>query len=74
MVYKHALLYFDVLQNPPENLKRPKVIKKPIKTLSLEETCKVDSVVYIITGKAVWELTYGHGWRQIEVRRITADF
>ncbi len=71
-LYKHALLYFDVSQNPLENLKRPKVIKKPIKTLSLEEACKVDSVVCIIAERAVWQLTFGHGWRQIEVRRITA--
>ncbi len=72
MLYKHALLFFDVPQNPLENLKRPKVTKKPIKTLSLKEACKVDSVIDIIAEKVAWELTFGHGWRQVEVRRITA--
>lgn len=72
MLYKHALLFFDVPQNPLENLKGPRVIKKPLRTLSLKEVDKVDSVIPTITEKVVWELTVGHGWRQIEVRRITA--
>ncbi|GAI09136.1 unnamed protein product, partial [marine sediment metagenome] len=37
-----------------------------------KEACTVDSVIYIIAERVVWELTFGHGWRQIEVRRITA--
>jgi len=72
MLYKHALRFFEIPQNPLDNLERPTITQKPIRTLSLEEVCKVDSVVYIITERAVWELTFGHGWRQIEVRRITA--
>lgn len=72
MLYKHALLFFDVPQNPLENLKRPKVTKKPIKTLSLQEACKVNSVIYTTAERVAWELTFGHGWRQVEVRRITA--
>ena len=71
-LYKHALLFFDIRQNPLENLKRPKVTKKPIRTLSLEEVGKVDSVIDTIAERAAWELTVGHGWRQVEVRRVTA--
>jgi len=72
MLYKHALQFFGIPDNPFDNLERPAITHKPIKTLSLEEACKVDAVVDLITERVVWELTFGHGWRQIEVRRITA--
>jgi len=72
MLYTHALQFFAVSENPLDNLGRPTITHRPIQTLSLEEACRVDSVVDIITERAVWELTCGHGWRQIEVRRITA--
>ena len=72
MLYRHASRFFGIIENPFDTLERPTSTHKPIKTLSLEEACKVDAVVYIITERVVWELTFGHGWRQIEVRRITA--
>ncbi|MCK4786511.1 MAG: hypothetical protein KAV87_22320 [Desulfobacteraceae bacterium] len=72
MLYQHASHFFGIPQNPVDNLERPTITQKPIQTLSLKEACKVDAVVYSITERAVWELTFGHGWRQIEVRRITA--
>ncbi|MFC2068539.1 tyrosine-type recombinase/integrase [Chloroflexota bacterium] len=72
MLYKHATRFFGILQNPIEDLERPEVTEKKIRALSLEEAYKVDSVVHTIRERAVWQLTFGHGWRQIEVRRITA--
>jgi len=72
LLYKHAVRFFGIPDNPFDNLERPVVTQKPIRTLSLKESCKVDSVVDTITERAVWELTFGHGWRQIEVRRITS--
>ncbi len=72
LLYKHALQFFGISDNPFDNLERPTITHKPIKTLSVEEAYKVDTVVYIITERVVWQLTFGHGWRQIEVRRITA--
>jgi len=72
MLYKHAFCLFGIPQNPLDNLERPTVTQEPIQTLSLEEACKVTLVIYTLTERVVWELTFGHGWRQIEVRRITA--
>jgi len=72
ILYKHAFCLFGIPQNPLDNLERPTVTQKPIQTLSLEEACKVTLVIYTLTERVVWELTFGHGWRQIEVRRITA--
>ena len=71
-LYEHALHFFDVPKNPLKNLKRPKVVGLPIRTLSLEEVYRVNLVIYTITEEVVWQLTVGHGWRQVEVRRITA--
>ena len=72
MLYKHAAKHFGVIDNPLDGLERPVISHKPIETLTLEEVCRVDAAVGTITERAVWELALGHGWRQIEVRRITA--
>lgn len=72
MLYKHAGKHFGVIDNPFDGLERPDISHKPIETLTLEEVCRVDAAVGTIRDRAVWELTVGHGWRQIEVRRITA--
>jgi len=72
MLYKHAAKHFGVIDNPLDGLERPVISHKPIRTLTLEEVCRVDAAVGTITERVVWELTLGHGWRQIEVRRITA--
>jgi len=71
ILYKHASRSFGILENPLDNLERPIIYHKAIRTLSIEEAYIVDSVVNTITERAVWEMTFGHGWRQIEVRRIT---
>ena len=72
MLYEHASSFFGIPDNPFENLERPTVTQKQIRTLTLVEASKVDLVIITVTERAVWELTFGHGWRQIEVRRITA--
>ena len=72
MLYEHAMQLFEIPVNPLSSLERPTITHKPIQTLSLKEACMVDSVVDTITERVVWELTVGHGWRQIGVRRITA--
>jgi len=72
LLYKHAARFFGISDNPFDNLEPPIVTHKPIQTLSLKEAYMVDLVVDTITERAVWELTFGHGWRQIEVRRNTA--
>jgi len=72
LLYKHAVRFFGVSENPFDNLERPTITHKPIRTLSLAEVGKVDKVIETVTERVVWELLVGHGWRQIEVRRITA--
>ena len=71
-LYKHAERCFEISTNPFDNLDRPRATKKPIWTLSIEEVYKVGRTLQNDTERAVWELVCGHGWRQIEVRRITA--
>jgi len=72
MLYKHASRFFGILENPFENLERPGVTLSQIQTLSLTEAFRVNTVVNTIIETVVWEMTCGHGWRQIEVRRIMA--
>jgi len=72
MLYEHAMQFFEIPRNPLGSLERPTITHQPIRTLSLEEVCQVDAVICPITERVIWELTVGHGWRQIEVRRITA--
>ena len=72
MLYEHAILFFGIETNPLRSLERPTITHQPIQTLSLEEVYHVNAVICLITERVIWELTVGHGWRQIEVRRITA--
>jgi integrase len=72
MLYKHVSQLFGIPENPMDNLERPTFTNKPIQTLSLKEVYKVAMVTYTLTERVVWEMALGHGWRQIEVRRITA--
>ena len=73
MLYQHAVDRFGMAKNPLKGVDRPRVTKKPIKTLSLEQVVLVDSTPQTLTERAAWELLIGHGWRQVEVRRITAE-
>jgi len=71
-LYKHAERYFKIPTNLFDDLDRPRATKKPIQTLSLAEVDKVGGTLQTDTERAAWELLCGHGWRQIEVRRVTA--
>ena len=73
MLYRHAVNRFGMAKNPLKGVDRPRVTKKPIKTLSLEQVVLVDSTPQTPPERAAWELLAGHGWRQVEVRRITAE-
>ena len=72
MLYKHCVEHMGILHNPVEELDRPIVNKKPINTLLLSEVRRVNDSIENTKEKAVWQLLVGHGWRQIEVRRIEA--
>jgi len=63
LLYKHAVRFFGVSENPFDNLERPAITHKPIRTLSLAEVGKVDEVIETVTERVVWELLVGHGWR-----------
>ena len=72
MLYEHAVKRFGLHHNPMSELERTLVSLKPIRTSAL------DQVRILLTGaqdpaeQAALELLLGHGWRQIEVRRVTA--
>jgi integrase len=63
---------FGLSTNPLDGLPSPIVRKKPIKTLSWEELRALDAVPETDRERAVVELLAGHGFRQIEVLRVTA--
>ena len=72
MLYDHAVKRFGLDCNPVRELERPLVSHKPIRTLSLDRARRLFQAAQTTQEKAVLELLEGHGWRQIEVRRITA--
>ncbi len=72
MLYQHAVHYFGLLKNPLEGVPMPVVHKRPIHTLSLEEVARLGKTPETDTEMAVWEILLGHGWRQVEARRILA--
>jgi integrase len=72
MLFEHAVRFFDLPRNPLSGLNRPRVIHKPIKTLTLDEIGVLDSAPKSLTERVALDLLIGHGWRQIEVRRIVA--
>jgi len=70
MLYQHAVHHFGLPKNPLEGVSLPEVRKKPIHTLTLEEVALLDRTPETTTERAAWEVLLGHGWRQIEGRRI----
>jgi site-specific recombinase XerD len=72
MLYEHAMRFFGMVQNPLEWLERPEVIKKPIRTLSMEQGRLLDSTPGTLKERVVLDLMFGHGWRGVEVRRVLA--
>ena len=72
MLYQHAVRHFGLPKNPLEGVPRPVVHKKPIRTLTLKEVALLDTTPETTTERAAWEILQGHGWRQVEARRILA--
>jgi len=72
MLYTHAVKSFGLRQNPMDKLERIMITHKPIRTLSFKQGQILIKVTETLPEKAALELLYGHGWRQVEVLRITA--
>jgi integrase len=72
MLYGHAVQRFGLLKNPVAELEKPIVTRKPVKTLSLELIQALNRTPTNILERTALDLLKGHGWRQIEVRRVQA--
>ncbi|MBA7688610.1 hypothetical protein ES703_97095 [subsurface metagenome] len=72
MLYQHAVHRFGLPKNPLEGVPRPEIRKQPIHTLTLEEVALLDRTPETTTERMAWEILLGHGWRQVEARRILA--
>ena len=72
MLYEHAVRRFGLAKNPVQEVERPLITHKPIKTLSLEQARALFKAAETDLERAALELLLGHGWRQIEVRRLLA--
>jgi integrase len=72
MLYRHASEKFN-MPNPIAGLPRPRIKHRPVKTLSLIEAGLLDTTPDTVRDRTALDLLLGHGWRQVEVRRITAD-
>ncbi len=72
MLYEHAVVNLGWPSNPLDVLGRPIVTKRPFKTLPLEQVREIDNTPDSLTERVCLDLLLGHGWRQVEVRRILA--
>ena len=72
MLYVHATRRFGLKYNPVAELERPLVTHKPVKTLSLEQLRALNPTPEDLMERTALDLLSGHGWRQIEVRRVQA--
>jgi integrase len=70
MTYEHAVRRFSLAKNPVAELERPLVTHKPIKTLSLNQVRLMNKTTETPEERVALDLLLGHGWRQIEVRRV----
>jgi integrase len=72
MLYDHATKCFGLSRNPMIELERPLVSHKSIRTLTMDQLGTLMQSPRGLMEQAAAELLAGHGWRQIEVRRILA--
>jgi integrase len=72
MLYTHAVRRCGLPKNPVAELERPLITHKPIKTLSLEQVRLLVPTPQTPEERLALDLLLGHGWRQIEFRRILA--
>ena len=70
MLYKHVVRFFGMARNPLEALERPQVTKKPISALSVDQVLALNETPQTAAERVVLDLLLGHGWRQVEVRRV----
>ncbi len=69
----HACKVMSVIQsNPLDRVPRPRIHHRPITTLSIQDVASVNALPMTLRQRVVWDLLAGHGWRQVEVLRITA--
>jgi integrase len=59
------------IKNPLTGLPRPEITGKPISVLTLEQVRRLLALDMPDRNRIILELMVGHGWRQVEVRRIT---
>lgn len=73
MLSKHTTRFFGMAKNPMLGLERPQVTERPIKTLSLQMVERLNNTPKTLAERVALDMLLGHGWRQVEVRRILAD-
>jgi len=61
------------ISNPLIGLPLPQITRKAIKVLSLAQVAILVDLDVSDRDRVILELLVGHGWRQVEVRRITAE-
>jgi len=72
MLYKHASEKFHV-PNPLTGLPRPNIKHRPVKVTTLAEARVLNATPTTLRERVILDMLLGHGWRQIELRRITAE-
>ena len=71
-LYKHAVKQFSFPANPFDGIPRPQVHGKPVVSLTLDEVRTLDAAPVDDRERLILDLLLGHGWRGIELRRLTA--
>ena len=73
MLYRHAVRRFELSKNPMEEIERPMVTKKPIKTLTMEQVRALFKATGTLRERVAIDLLLGHGWRQVEARMVRVE-
>jgi len=71
-LYKHAVKRFGFPSNPLDGIPRPQAQEKPVVALTLAEARALDGAPEDEQERLVVDLLLGHGWRGVELRRLTA--
>ena len=71
-LYRHAQDVFGFPVNPLKGVASPIVRSSPVHVMSLEEAAALYATVQHDIERAILDLALGHGWRQVEIRRVTA--
>jgi len=72
MLYRHAERHFGV-PNILAGLERPEVRKRPPRSLSLSQARALVGAPQRLEERVALEFCLGHGWRQVEVRRVLKE-